>query len=95
MPLFQASEQLRQDTPLGQQVERPVLAVARFQVNACGRLELGAAGHQADPLPLAVGPIQAVSARTVEGYRASIMRKVGAKSASELVRRVLDRGGAG
>lgn len=36
-----------------------------------------------------------LSARTVEGYRASIMRKVGAKSATELVRRVLDlsRGG--
>jgi len=36
-----------------------------------------------------------LSARTVEGYRASIMRKVGAKSASELVRRVLDSARAG
>jgi DNA-binding NarL/FixJ family response regulator len=36
-----------------------------------------------------------LSARTVEGYRASIMRKVGAKSASELVRRVLDSSRAG
>lgn len=32
-----------------------------------------------------------LSARTVEGYRASIMRKVGAKNATELVRRVLDQ----
>jgi two-component system, LuxR family, response regulator FixJ len=36
-----------------------------------------------------------LSARTVEGYRASIMRKVGAKSATELVRRVLDQVRAG
>lgn len=35
-----------------------------------------------------------LSARTVEGYRASIMRKVGARSATELVRRVLDQGRA-
>ena len=35
-----------------------------------------------------------LSARTVEGYRASIMRKVGAKNATELVRRVLDQGRA-
>ena len=33
-----------------------------------------------------------LSARTVEGYRASIMRKVGAKNSTELVRRVLDQG---
>ena len=33
-----------------------------------------------------------LSARTVEGYRASIMRKTGARSATELVRRVLDQG---
>jgi FixJ family two-component response regulator len=33
-----------------------------------------------------------LSARTVEGYRASVMRKVGATNATELVRRVLDRG---
>jgi len=33
-----------------------------------------------------------LSARTVEGYRASIMRKVGARTATELVRRVLDQG---
>ena len=32
-----------------------------------------------------------LSARTVEGYRASIMRKTGAKSATELVRRLLDQ----
>jgi two-component system, LuxR family, response regulator FixJ len=32
-----------------------------------------------------------LSARTIEGYRASIMRKAGAKNASELVRRVLDQ----
>ena len=32
-----------------------------------------------------------LSARTIEGYRASIMRKTGAKSATELVRRVLDQ----
>ena len=36
-----------------------------------------------------------LSARTVEGYRASIMRKVGAKNATELVRRVLDSGRGG
>jgi two-component system response regulator FixJ len=36
-----------------------------------------------------------LSARTVEGYRASIMRKVGARSATELVRRVLDSGRGG
>jgi DNA-binding CsgD family transcriptional regulator len=36
-----------------------------------------------------------LSARTIEGYRASIMRKVGAKSATDLVRRVIDRGRAG
>jgi len=36
-----------------------------------------------------------LSARTVEGYRASIMRKVGAKSASELVRRVLEQSRGG
>jgi len=35
-----------------------------------------------------------LSARTVEGYRASIMRKVGAKSATELVRRVLNSAAA-
>ena len=35
-----------------------------------------------------------LSARTVEGYRASIMRKVGARTATELVRRVLDQGSA-
>ncbi|WP_024513989.1 response regulator [Bradyrhizobium sp. Tv2a-2] len=33
-----------------------------------------------------------LSARTVEGYRATIMRKVGARSATDLVRRVLDNG---
>jgi FixJ family two-component response regulator len=32
-----------------------------------------------------------LSARTIEGYRAGIMRKVGVKSASALVRRVLDQ----
>jgi two-component system, LuxR family, response regulator FixJ len=32
-----------------------------------------------------------LSARTIEGYRASIMRKVGARSSTELVRRVLDQ----
>ncbi len=36
-----------------------------------------------------------LSARTIEGYRASIMRKVGAKSATDLVRRVIDQGRAG
>ena len=36
-----------------------------------------------------------LSARTVEGYRASIMRKVGAKNATELVRRLLDRSRSG
>jgi two-component system, LuxR family, response regulator FixJ len=33
-----------------------------------------------------------LSARTVEGYRATIMRKVGARSATDLVRRMLDQG---
>ncbi len=36
-----------------------------------------------------------LSARTVEGYRASIMRKVGARNATELVRRVLHSGRGG
>ena len=33
-----------------------------------------------------------LSARTIEGYRASIMRKVGAKNAAELLRRVFSQG---
>ena len=33
-----------------------------------------------------------LSARTVEGYRANIMRKVGAKNAAELLRRVFSHG---
>jgi two-component system, LuxR family, response regulator FixJ len=33
-----------------------------------------------------------LSARTVEGYRASIMRKVGVRNAAELLRRVLGQG---
>jgi two-component system, LuxR family, response regulator FixJ len=33
-----------------------------------------------------------LSARTVEGYRATIMRKIGARNAIDLVRRVLDQG---
>ena len=33
-----------------------------------------------------------LSSRTVEGYRASIMRKVGARNAAELLRRVLSQG---
>ena len=33
-----------------------------------------------------------LSARTVEGYRASIMRKVGVRNAAELLRRVFGRG---
>ena len=33
-----------------------------------------------------------LSARTIEGYRASIMRKVGAKNAAELLRRVFNQG---
>jgi two-component system response regulator FixJ len=33
-----------------------------------------------------------LSARTIEGYRASIMRKVGARNAAELLRRVFSQG---
>ena len=33
-----------------------------------------------------------LSARTIEGYRANIMRKVGAKNAAELLRRVFSQG---
>jgi DNA-binding CsgD family transcriptional regulator len=33
-----------------------------------------------------------LSARTVEGYRASIMRKAGVRNAAELLRRVFDKG---
>jgi len=33
-----------------------------------------------------------LSSRTIEGYRASIMRKVGARNAAELLRRVLSQG---
>jgi len=33
-----------------------------------------------------------LSARTIEGYRASIMRKVGVRNAAELLRRVYNRG---
>lgn len=33
-----------------------------------------------------------LSSRTIEGYRASIMRKVGARNAAELLRRVLGQG---
>ncbi len=33
-----------------------------------------------------------LSARTIEGYRASIMRKVGVRNAAELLRRVLGQG---
>ena len=33
-----------------------------------------------------------LSARTIEGYRASIMRKVGARNATELLRRVFSQG---
>lgn len=33
-----------------------------------------------------------LSSRTIEGYRASIMRKVGARNAAELLRRVLSEG---
>jgi FixJ family two-component response regulator len=36
-----------------------------------------------------------LSTRTVEGYRASIMRKVGVRSAAELLRRVLSQGRRG
>jgi two-component system, LuxR family, response regulator FixJ len=35
-----------------------------------------------------------LSSRTIEGYRASIMRKVGARNAAELLRRVLSHGRA-
>ena len=33
-----------------------------------------------------------LSARTIEGYRASIMRKVGVRNAAELLRRVFGQG---
>jgi DNA-binding NarL/FixJ family response regulator len=33
-----------------------------------------------------------LSSRTIEGYRAKIMKKVGARNAAELLRRVLSQG---
>ena len=38
-----------------------------------------------------IGRYLGLSARTIEGYRAAIMRKVGARTAAELLRRVFSQ----
>ncbi len=52
-------------------------------------LERIALGESAKQIALALG----LSSRTVEGYRANILRKTGVRSTTELVRRVFGQGG--